>query len=203
MKQEVDEGAGTWLLLGVALGALFLLRTSSIFGGAVLGFAMFVGIIVMMGYWPSLRNILFGWGGATDILVSFGLPFLITKVMSVTGQTSTIATITTGLLFSWHIKTKQLGGVLPAAHKSGKLLILNARTSYKEFKERLSHVEHTREDRCGSPSTRHGRPPPQQREDASQGQGEWREDHASDPGAGKRDVITLVEGDDYTMKRIG
>lgn len=136
MIRPKDTGERVWLLCGVALAALFLLRSAGmVFEGAITGLGMFVGIWVMFAYLPALRAILYSCGGVVDILVSFGLPYLVASVLGITGGTMLIATLTCGLLFTFALATRRLGGPVGAASKSGRMIVTQVKSQYDTWRE--------------------------------------------------------------------
>ena len=79
-----DEIQRVWLLVGVALAALFLLRTAGmVFQGALTGVGMYVAAMVAFSTFPPLKKLLFSFGGLSDTIVSFGLPALLASVLGI------------------------------------------------------------------------------------------------------------------------
>jgi len=133
-----DEGARVWLLCGVALAALFLLKNSGmIFQGAITGLGIFVAIYVLMLWFPVVRNLLFMFGGLADVAISFGIPFVISNLMGIKGGTMFIATLACGLLFTFSLATRRLGGIAPAGIESGRVLFSGVVSQYHAAKESL------------------------------------------------------------------
>jgi len=131
-----SEKERVWLLCGAALAALFLLRTAGmIFQGAITGFGMYVGLYVLFSWFPALKRVLFGLGGLFDLIVSFGLPWLIATQLGITGGTMLIATMTCGLLFTFTMVTKRLGGPVRAGSNTFKMLVKESMSSIEAWKE--------------------------------------------------------------------
>ena len=139
MKTQVrpnSEAERVWLLCGVALAALFLLRTAGmIFQGAITGLGMFVAIWVLFSWFPPIKRLLFSLGGIFDLAVSFGLPYVIASVLNITGGTMLIATITCGLMFTFVLATRKLGGPVIAISKSAKCIIRDTVQSFEAWRE--------------------------------------------------------------------
>ena len=133
------ETERVWLLAGAALAALFLLRTAGmIFQGAITGFGMYVGLYVLFSWFPTLKRILFGLGGVFDIIVSFGMPWVISQQLGITGGTMLIATLTCGLLFTFTMVTKRLGGPVRAGSSSAKVIFRDLASNFEAWKEEFN-----------------------------------------------------------------
>lgn len=131
-----DRTQRVWLLVGVALAALFLLRTAGmIFQGAITGLGMYVALMVAFSTFPWIERLLFQFGGVSDLVVSFGLPALLSSALGITGGTMMIGTIACGLLFTFTIKTRQLGGVLKATMSSTSMIKKSALSSFEAWRE--------------------------------------------------------------------
>jgi hypothetical protein len=106
-----------------------------IFQGAITGLGMFVALYVLFSWYPKIKSVLFGLGGIFDIGVSFGLPLVLTNVMGIKGGTMLIATLTCGLLFTFTLATKRLGGAVRAATSSTKTLVSDTLASFEAWKK--------------------------------------------------------------------
>ena len=144
MKNQ-DELQRVWLLVGAALAALFLLRTAGmVFQGALTGVGMYVAIMVAFSTFPPLRRLLFAFGGLSDLIISFGLPLLLSSAMGITGGTMMIGALTCGLLFTFTLKTKELGGAVKATVGTTQMVARNALSSYEEWRRSLDDENRTR-----------------------------------------------------------
>lgn len=137
MKSKPDAQR-VWLLVGAMLFALFLLRTAGmVFEGALTGAGMFVALTVAFSTFPAIKRILYSMGGLTDLVVSFGLPYLLASVMGVNGGTMMIGSMTCGLLLTFSLKTRQLGGPFSAVAGSTKLLLTDSMSSFEAWRKDL------------------------------------------------------------------
>lgn len=186
MKRPSTEIERVWLLCGAALAALFLLRTAGmIFQGAITGFGMYVALYVLFSWFPVVKRILFGMGGLFDLAVSFGMPYLVASVLGITGGTMLIATLTCGLLFTFSIATKRLGGPFKAASSTTSMVIRDSMSSFEAWREDIDGRRNQVDDRGTGRSDRH-----RGNRQRSQGEEEARD------GTGSR---RLIEGVDYTV----
>jgi hypothetical protein len=113
-----------WLLVGAALVGLYFLRTAGmVFQGAITGLGMFVSLWITFHYVPLLKKILFSCGGVFDLGVSFLLPYFISRVLGITSGTLLVATLSCGLLLTWTLLTKRLGGPISATCKTSALIV--------------------------------------------------------------------------------
>lgn len=187
-SHEVER---VWLLVGAALAALFLLRTAGmIFQGAVTGLGMFVAIWVVFGWFPGVKALLFSFGGVFDLIVSFGLPYLISRGLGITGGTMMIATMACGLIFTFTLATKKLGGPVGATIKSGTALVKDSRASWEAWREEYNG-RRNQVVRAGGGVDHHPRGGGQ-REEVQEGPREG-------TGPGQHRVIRLLEGRDYRV----
>ena len=147
-----------WLLCGVALAALFLLKNSGmIFQGAITGLGMFVAIYVLFMWFPPVKRLLFCLGGLADVGVSFGIPFVISNVMGIKGGTMLIATLACGLLFTFSLATNRLGGIAPASISSGKVLFAGVVDQFHKARESIHGQLPEVDNRNSGPGGRSGR----------------------------------------------
>ena len=129
------DGERVLLLTGTALAALFFLRNAGmLFEGAITGLGMFTAIWILLHYFPPIRYLLFSIGGIVDVIVSFGLPYVIAQVMGITGGTMLIATLTAGLLFTFSLTMGRLGGPARATVSSGKVLVEGVVGQFRSLK---------------------------------------------------------------------
>jgi hypothetical protein len=165
MSKKQENASRVWMMCAVVLLALFFLKTTGmIFQGAITGLGMFVAVSIFMYYIPGLKNLLFHMGGIFDLAVSFGLPYVLTCVMGIKGGTMLIATITCGLLFSFSLATRRMGGVVPSVKTSIWTLIDGAKEQIQLLKE---NNESSLLRGPGSPGSPHSR---SRREQPSQGE---------------------------------
>jgi len=185
-KEQVER---VWLVVGAALAALFLLRSAGmIFQGAVTGLGMFVGIWVIFQWFPTVKRILFSLGGIFDLAVSFGLPFVISNVLGIQGGTMLIATVACGLLFTFSVATKKLGGTGAAVIKTARFGLDEVKRNFHSLKEefdgRTVEVGPRGPERCGDPGRGVQRPEEEQAPEGHRGSGR-------DPGHGTRELIPV------------
>lgn len=186
-SHEVER---VWLLAGAALAALFLLRTAGmIFQGAVTGLGMFVAIWVVFGWFPGVKALLFSFGGVFDLIVSFGLPYLISRGLGITGGTMMIATMACGLMFTFTLATRKLGGPVSATVRSGSALVKDSRASWEAWRKDWDGRHQV--VRSGGDERDHPRGR-REREEEQEGPRE-------DEGPGQHRVVRLIEGRDYTV----
>lgn len=185
--REANRIERLWIMAGVALAALFLLRTAGmIFQGAVTGLGMFISVWILFCIIPGLRTLLFSLGGAFDLIVSFGLPYVISSVLGINGSTMLIATMTCGLLFTFTLATKKLGGPVSAVGKSAVSLARDSRASWEAWRKECDG----RRNQVGTSGSGRGHHPRGSRE---------REEGEEEAGGGER-VIRLLEYTDYTVR---
>ena len=185
-KKRRPEGERVWLLAGFALAALFLFRGSSmVFAGAITGLGMFTAVYILMMWFPRIRNLLFSFGGITDVLISFGLPYLISMVMGIKGGTMLIATLTCGLMFTFTISTKRLGGPARASISSGKVILSGLAKQFQELKESITDGWNAETGDSSDGGGDHHRSDPKRPESPKEGSGyEW-----PDLGAHAKDML--------------
>jgi len=191
MRKKSGAGERVLILTSISLAALFLLRSAGmVFEGAITGLGMFTAIWILFHYFPPIRYVLFKFGGITDVVVSFGLPFVIAKVMGISGGTMLIATLTCGLLFTFSVTMGRLGGPARASVSSGKVMVNGIVDQFRNLKGSFNG-QLDQDTGSGRRRDHHSR-------GSSQCQ-EGKEARTEGTGPFGR-VVHMIEGRDYTVK---